>query len=149
MHRSHHRVHTGDVVVLLFVVASAALLVVLGCRRYLATTMSRPAPSVSGSVDAAALTRRVVRGFEHRSASSGVRLQLHIEPAKLDVAADEAVLTSALWNLLDGAVSYSTGAKWVHVFVQRRGAAVVIGVRNRSIGVRRSRPRELVLPLSV
>jgi signal transduction histidine kinase len=58
-------------------------------------------------------------------------------------------LTSALWNLLDGAVSYSTGAKWVHVFVQRRGAAVVIGVRNRSIGVRRSRPRELVLPLSV
>jgi signal transduction histidine kinase len=86
-------------------------------------------------VDAGALTRAVVTDFEREVSSRGFTVTLDVQPGPLEVSADPASLTSALWNLLDNAVKYSAEHRTVRVGVAGADGRVSITVEDAGIGI--------------
>jgi len=87
-------------------------------------------------VDAGVLAAAVVADFQKEVASHGVAIDLEIErTADMQLRADAASLTNALWNLLDNAVKYSPDQRVVRVSVRRYRAGVAISVRDNGLGV--------------
>lgn len=86
-------------------------------------------------VDACALVRTVVEQFEQESGGQGARIDLEIEGDAWSVAGDSEALTNALWNLLDNAVKYSPGSRFVRVRVSGDAKRLLIQVRDEGIGI--------------
>jgi signal transduction histidine kinase len=94
-------------------------------------------------IDARELVREVVEGFRDETASTGATVAFEADESPLTIRADAASLSTALWNLLDNAVKYSTGRPDIHVQVTRRAASVAIAVRDRGLGVPAGERREI------
>lgn len=87
-------------------------------------------------VDAGALAAEVVADFQKEVAPRGVTIDLEVErTADVQLRADAASLTNALWNLLDNAVKYSPDQRVVRVSVRRHPAGVAISVRDDGLGI--------------
>lgn len=84
--------------------------------------------------DAAELAGQVVADFEKEAGPRGYTIDLDAEPG-LELQADAASLTHALWNLLDNAVKYSPEQHEVRVAVHRHPAGVAISVQDRGLGI--------------
>jgi len=95
-------------------------------------------------LDPRELAARVVTEFRHQAASQGFAIDLEIEPAAaVQVRADAAALSNAVWNLLDNAVKYSPERRSVHVAVRRDPAGVAIAVRDEGLGIPRHEQQEI------
>ncbi len=89
-------------------------------------------------VDFAALVRRVVEGFAARVRNRGFRVELQEAEAPLPrMSVDAQAIDQALCNILENAVKYSGEARDVVARLVRRGAAVVVTVRDEGIGIPR------------
>ena len=86
-------------------------------------------------VDAGTLARAVVSDFEREVSSRGFSVKLDVQPGQLEINADPASLTSALWNLLDNAVKYSAEKRMVSVGVAGADGRVSITVQDAGIGI--------------
>lgn len=82
--------------------------------------------------------------FQREVAPRGFTVALEIDSAAdVELHADAASLTNALWNLLDNAVKYSREARAVHVSVRREPSGVAIAVQDESMGIPKTEQREI------
>jgi signal transduction histidine kinase len=87
-------------------------------------------------VDAAALAAEIVADFRKEVAPRSFTIDLEVErTADIQLRADAASLTNALWNLLDNAVKYSPDQRIIRVSVRRHPAGVAISVRDEGLGI--------------
>ncbi len=95
-------------------------------------------------VDAGTLAAQVVADFQKNVGPGGVTIDLDVDdPDPLELRADAASLTHALWNLLDNAVKYSPERHSVRVSVRRHPAGVAISVRDEGLGIPRHEQKEI------
>jgi signal transduction histidine kinase len=85
-------------------------------------------------MDAAELAEQVVADFEKEAGPRGHSIDLDAERG-LELRADAASLTHALWNLLDNAVKYSPQQHEVRVSVHRHPAGIAIAVQDHGLGI--------------
>ena len=85
-------------------------------------------------IDAAELTGQVVADFEKEAGPRGFSIDLEVERG-LELQADAASLTHALWNLLDNAVKYSPRQHAVRVSVRRHPSGIAISVHDTGLGI--------------
>jgi len=87
-------------------------------------------------VDAAALAAEIVADFRKEVGPRSFTIDLEVERrADIQLRADAASLTNALWNLLDNAVKYSPDQRIIRVSVCRHPAGVAISVRDEGLGI--------------
>ena len=88
------------------------------------------------ALDAGALATEVVADFAKEVAGRGFTVALDVQPAAdLQITGDRSSLTSALLNLLDNAVKYSSEQKMVRVHVGREAGGVAISVQDTGLGI--------------
>jgi len=80
------------------------------------------------------LVMRLVRSFEPLAELRDLQLHVSVEPG-LDVIGDRVQIETALRNLLDNALKYSTADSTIQVSACRVGAGVDVGVRDRGRGL--------------
>jgi signal transduction histidine kinase len=86
-------------------------------------------------LDATAWLRALAQDFQAEVAAQGVSIEA-VVPEELPVlVADREALTSAVQNLLDNAVKYSSGCKTVWLEAEPGGSSLIIRVRDRGIGI--------------
>jgi signal transduction histidine kinase len=79
--------------------------------------------------------RRMVADFEKEIAVEGVVVETDIPERLPTISADGEALGSAVHNLLDNAVKYSSGQKVVWLDAEAAGGEVRISVRDRGVGI--------------
>jgi signal transduction histidine kinase len=84
--------------------------------------------------DVSALAEQVVADFEKEAQPRGFTIDLDVEQG-LELQADAASLTHALWNLLDNAVKYSPEKEVVRVGVHRHPSGIAISVHDHGLGI--------------
>lgn len=95
-------------------------------------------------LDAGELARHVVTEFRKEVEPRGFTVDLDVDaPGSLPLRADAAALTSALWNVLDNAVKYSSDARAIRVSVERRPAGVAISIQDDGLGIPRQEQAEI------
>jgi signal transduction histidine kinase len=97
-------------------------------------------------MDAAELTEQVVADFEKEARPRGFSIDLDVERGAdqgLELQADAASLTHALWNLLDNAVKYSPQQHAVRVSVRRHPAGISISVQDHGLGIPERERKEI------
>jgi len=87
--------------------------------------------------DAGDLLREVVADFQGEAEALGFRVELSANGAA-PIRADREALRCVVWNLLDNAVKYSPDCRTIWVNLERQADNLVIGVRDRGVGVARS-----------
>jgi len=87
--------------------------------------------------DAGDLLREVVADFQGEAEALGFRVELSANGAA-PIRADREALRCVVWNLLDNAVKYSPDCSTVWVNLERQANSLVIGVRDRGVGIARS-----------
>jgi len=81
------------------------------------------------------LVAGIVDDFRRDGAPNGFTIESSIEDERVTVDIDREAFARALWNLLDNAVKYSGASTTVFVSVVTAGGTVVIGVRDRGLGI--------------
>ncbi|MBM3312942.1 MAG: HAMP domain-containing histidine kinase, partial [Candidatus Aminicenantes bacterium] len=76
-----------------------------------------------------------VRAMDYPLRQKGFELRLNLVDGIPDLSADRDALVQAVLNLLDNAVKYSGEARLIDIVLEREGAAAVIRVVDRGIGV--------------
>ncbi len=79
--------------------------------------------------------RKLVADFEKEIAVEGVVVETDIPDELPTISADGEALESAVHNLLDNAVKYSSGQKEVWLNAEVAGGEVRISVRDRGVGI--------------
>ena len=87
------------------------------------------------TISAAELVRAVVEEFQRDGLPEDFNLELTIEAGRLDIRAERAALSRALWNLLDNAVKYSGAGRAIAVVARKRGQSIEIAVTDRGAGI--------------
>jgi hypothetical protein len=85
-------------------------------------------------MDAAELAEQVVADFEKEARPHGCTIDLDAESG-LELQAEAASLTRALWNLLDNAFKYSPEQRAVLVSVHRHPLGIAISVHDQGLGI--------------
>ena len=83
-------------------------------------------------MDAGELAEQVVADFEKEARGYSIRLDAE---RGLELQADPASLTHALWNLLDNAVKYSPDQHTIQVSVGRHPSGIAISVQDNGLGI--------------
>ncbi len=79
--------------------------------------------------------QRLVADFETEFTTDGVAVETDIPEGLPTISADGEALGSAVHNLLDNAVKYSSGAKVVWLGAEAAGGKVRIAIRDRGVGI--------------
>jgi two-component system, cell cycle sensor histidine kinase PleC len=87
-------------------------------------------------IDAGALMWSAFGSYEARAAAKGVTIDAGAVPAGLMVDADEAALTSILFQLVDNAVSFTQRGGHVRLCAEAKDGCVVLRVSDNGPGVR-------------
>jgi signal transduction histidine kinase len=90
-----------------------------------------------------AFLKSIVAEFQERVAVDSYTIELNAPEAPAQVRADREALSRAIWNLLDNAVKYSPECRTVWVDLERDQNRVVIGVRDRGLGIPLHEQREI------
>ena len=88
-------------------------------------------------LDAGDLLREVVAEFQGEADARGFRLELNAN-GSAPIRADREALRCVIWNLLDNAVKYSPDCSTIWVDLERQTESLVIGVRDRGVGIARN-----------
>ncbi|MEK7408093.1 MAG: HAMP domain-containing sensor histidine kinase [Acidobacteriota bacterium] len=94
-------------------------------------------------LDAASLVREVAAEFGREAAGRGFELVSEIAAEDAPVEADAEALSRAVWNLLENAVKYSGSSRTVWLSLAREDGRIVIGVRDRGLGVPPGEQKEI------
>jgi signal transduction histidine kinase/tetratricopeptide (TPR) repeat protein len=86
-------------------------------------------------LDATAWLRALAQDFQAEVAAQGVSIEAVVPDDLPVLVADREALTSAVQNLLDNAVKYSSGCKTVWLEAEPGGSSLIIRVRDRGIGI--------------
>ena len=86
-------------------------------------------------VDVAALVRETIDEYSREPAAEGYTIELTPSPGPTVVTGDAEALKRAFWNLLDNAVKYSPDARHITVELSSTGAAFVVRVIDRGMGI--------------
>lgn len=81
------------------------------------------------------LVRDLLSTFEAGASAKGFTIETDIRSDLAKVRVDRDAISQALLNLLDNAVKYSPGEKWIRVAVERNSHALKISVADRGSGI--------------
>ncbi|MFN2386232.1 MAG: sensor histidine kinase [Thermoanaerobaculia bacterium] len=81
------------------------------------------------------LVRDLLSTFEAGASAKGFTIETDIRSDLAKVRVDRDAISQALLNLLDNAVKYSQGEKWIRVAVERNSHALRISVADRGSGI--------------
>jgi len=81
------------------------------------------------------IATEIVEEFRRESLATGRQVSCEIENALPPIRGDAEALSRALWNLLENASKYSEAGTPIHVFANRQGESVLLGVRDQGIGI--------------
>ena len=94
--------------------------------------------------DASELVAETVRTFQARLTQSGFEIAFEHPDSPLPaIRFDQDALAQALHNLLDNAVKYSGGSRWIGVKLDREDAGIAICVKDRGIGISRDEQKRV------
>jgi signal transduction histidine kinase len=91
----------------------------------------------------APLVARIVEDFTREGAPHAFVIEASISDEGRAFDVDPDAFTRALWNLLENAVKYSGSSRTVTVTLEPRNDTVVIGVRDRGLGIPRHEHHEI------
>jgi len=86
-------------------------------------------------LDTSLWLRKLVADFETEIAADGMAVETNIPEGLPTISADGEALGSAVHNLLDNAVKYSSGVNVVWLEAEAAGSEVKIAVRDKGIGI--------------
>ena len=86
-------------------------------------------------LDATAWLRALAQDFQAEVAAQGVSIEAGVPDELPVLVADREALTSAVQNLLDNAVKYSSGCKTVWLEAEPGDSSLIIRVRDRGVGI--------------
>jgi len=86
-------------------------------------------------LDVRALVDEVLDGFRTVLAAAGADVHVDLPDDLPPVRADRTACVLLLDNLVDNAIRYSRSEKWLAISASAAGAAVVIEVRDRGMGI--------------
>lgn len=93
------------------------------------------AERVATPVDGAALIRDTIDEYSREPVAEGYTIELAPTQGPTVVTGDAEALKRAFWNLLDNAVKYSPDARHITVELSSTGAAFVVRVIDRGMGI--------------
>jgi signal transduction histidine kinase len=88
-----------------------------------------------GRTDLAAVVRDVVDAYRFQIEQHGFALDVAVAEDLPEMELDPEAVSQALINLLNNAIKYSPNEKAIAVSVRREGERVLVGVRDRGIGI--------------
>ena len=89
------------------------------------------------TTDVGALLDEVISSIQERVRHEGFAIGLEVEKDLPSLGADRAALAQAVINLVDNAIKYSGESRSVSVRAALEGPALVIGVRDSGVGIRK------------
>ena len=93
--------------------------------------------------DVAGVVRDVVEAYRFPIEHLGFALELDIAEGLPILEIDPEALSQALINLVNNAIKYSQGEKWVGISARREGDRVLVSVSDRGIGIPKAEQRRI------
>jgi two-component system phosphate regulon sensor histidine kinase PhoR len=93
--------------------------------------------------DLNALVRGVVKNYAARLEQEGVSVRLELDPQLPPIALDKEAVSEAILNLVDNAVKYSGGAKFLRLSTGVERTTVTLDIEDHGIGIEPHQQRKI------